>query len=390
MRYAMRAAVLLSAALLARPALAQTPRALTDADYQRAEQFMGYNVNPLVYGASVRPHWLAGDRFWYANDIPQGTEFVLVNPARKTRTRAFDQERVAAALSRAADTTYDAFHLPFDEFDFSADGKAIVFDVGRRRWTCDVQGAGCTGAARPAERVSRNEVVSPDSARAAFIRDDNLWVRYLATGKETQLTTDGVKDFGYATNNAGWIRSDRPVLLWSPDSKKIATFQMDERGVGDMYLAETRVGPPVLEAWKYPLPEDSVIFRIHRVVVNVDPPKVVRLQMPPDQHRSSLCDDVSCGGQWVDVEWSPDASRLFFLSTSRNHQQEHLREADPNTGAGRSILEETAPTFYESGVGKVNWHALPASNPAACPRGRFLVSASAAAISNGTVNSTLR
>ncbi len=362
MRHATRSAALLCAVFLARPAFAQTPRALTAADYARAEKFMNYNVDPLVYGASVRPHWLAGDRFWYANTIPQGTEFVLVDPARRTRARAFDQERVAAALSRAADTTYDAFQLPFTEFEFSPDGKSIVVDVGQRRWTCDVQGNECTGAPRPAGQVGPNEIVSPDGTRAAFIRDYNLWVRDLATGKETQLTTDGVKDFGYATDNAGWIRSDRPVLLWSPDSKKIATFQQDERGTGEMYLVETRVGHPVLEQWKYPLPGDSVIFRIQRVLIDVDPPRVVRLKMPPDQHRSSLCDHVVCGGRWVDVEWSPDASRLFFLSTSRDHKQEHLREADPNTGAVRDIMQETVPTFFESGVGKVNWDALPASN----------------------------
>jgi len=49
-----------------------------------------------------------------------------------------------------------------------------------------------------------------------------------------------------------------------PDSKKIATFQQDERGVGDMYLVSTAVGHPTLQAWKYPLPEDTVIFRISR------------------------------------------------------------------------------------------------------------------------------
>jgi len=57
-----------------------------------------------------------------------------------------------------------------------------------------------------------------------MIRDNNLWVRD-AGGKETQLTTDGIKDFGYATDNAGWTSSERPIVLWSPDSKKIATFQ---------------------------------------------------------------------------------------------------------------------------------------------------------------------
>ncbi len=358
----MRYAALLLTVLLAQPSFAQAPRALTADDYARAEKFLAYNVNPLVYGASVRPAWTAGDRFWYRNTIPQGAEFVLVDPAKRTRARAFDHERLAAALSRAADTTYDAFHLPFTQFDFSADEKSISFDLGSRRWTCDVAGIQCTGEPRRGDDARRNAIPSPDGKRAAFLRDDNLWVRDLATGKETRLTTDGVKDFGYATDNAGWTKSDRPVLIWSPDSKKIATFQHDGRAVGEMYLVQTQVGHPVLEQWKYPLPGDSAIFTIQRVVIDVDGAKLVRLQMPPDPHRSSLCDHVVCGGTWADVEWSPDGSRLFFLSTSRDHQREQLREADPATGAVRDIMEEASPTFFESGFGRVNWHALPASN----------------------------
>ena len=81
-----------------------------------------------------------------------------------------------------------------------------------------------------------------------------MGARHRDSGKETQLTTDGVKDFGYATDNAGWSKSDRPVVVWSPDSKKIATFQQDQRGVGEMYLVSTQVGHPKLQAWKYPLP----------------------------------------------------------------------------------------------------------------------------------------
>ena len=42
----------------------------------------------------------------------------------------------------------------------------------------------------------------------------------------------------------GWTHSDAPILLWSPDSKKIATFQQDQRKVGEMYLVETKVGHP--------------------------------------------------------------------------------------------------------------------------------------------------
>jgi hypothetical protein len=84
-----------------------------------------------------------------------------------------------------------------------------------------------------------NESLSPDGKRALYIKDWNLWVRDVASGKQTQLTTDGVTNFGYATDNAGWKSSDRPVVRWSPDSKKIATFKQDQRNVSDMYLVPT-------------------------------------------------------------------------------------------------------------------------------------------------------
>src|SRR5262249_16927055 len=76
------------------------------------------------------------------------------------------------------------------------------------------------------------------------------------------------------------------------DSKKIATFQQDQRRVSDMYLVDTTVGHPNLQAWKYPLPGDDTVTMIHRVIIDADSGKIVRFQMPPDQHRSTLCDDL--------------------------------------------------------------------------------------------------
>ena len=349
------------------------PRVFTSDDYARAEKFMPYSTAPLVYHAGVRPTWLADGRFWYRTTTPEGTEFVLVDPARKAHGPAFDQARLAAALSAAAGTAYEAFHLPFTQFDLAADGRSLSFTVGVKRWTCDLPPSKCTSAdAKPEEMASgrggppvRTDVPSPDGRLTAFIRDDNLWVREIATGRETALTSDGVKDFGYATDNAGWSRSDRAILVWSPDSKKIATYQQDQRGVGEMYLVDTRAGHPNLTAWKYPLPGDAIVTTIQRVVIDLTDlaaPRVVRLQMPPDQHRSTLCDDLACRGQWDDVQWSPDARTLAFVSTSRDHKQEQLKVADAETGAIRDVLSETVPTFFESGNGRVNWRYLPSSN----------------------------
>jgi dipeptidyl aminopeptidase/acylaminoacyl peptidase len=130
-----------------------------------------------------------------------------------------------------------------------------------------------------------------------------------------------------------------------------------------MYLVSTKVGHPELSAWKYPLPGDSVIATIARVVINVDTPRVIRFQMPPDPHRSTLCDHVICrGSEWADVEWYPDGSHVAFVSTSRDHKHEVFRVADAATGAVRDVFREDVATQYESGNGMVNWRVLPATN----------------------------
>ncbi len=349
------------------------PETVTADDYARAQGFLGTAMNPLVYGTGVRPNWLNDRSFWYRIANSDGHEFVLVDPEERVRGRAFDHERLAIALSDAAGERFDPFNLPFSSFEFEAGGGSIVFDSGVRTYTCDIRRYECSwerrqvgrtgpGSSGPRGPAMNPEVVSPDGARSAFIRDYNLWMRDNRSGEEIQLTTDGVEDFGYATNNAGWTKSDRPVLLWSPDSRKIATFQHDGRGVGMMYLVSTKVGHPELEAWKYPLPEDSVIFRIHRVVIHVDEPsgpRMVRLDMPPDQHRSTICDHIYCNGAFSDVEWAADGSQLAFVSSSRDHKEAQLRVADPETGAVRDVLYEREETYFESGEDMVNWHFFP-------------------------------
>jgi dipeptidyl-peptidase-4 len=344
------------------PGAAQSRAAVTVADYERAEKFLNYNTNPLVTNGAVRANWMAGDRFWYRNQTATGTEFVLVDAPKATRAPAFDHAAVAKALTIVMGKPVTMERLPFQQITFAADLQSFWFDSDLKRWTCDVRGRQCSGADRRAPVA--DSVLSPDGKLAAFVRDYNLWVRDVDSNTDTQLTTDGVKDYGYATDNAGWRFSDRPVLAWSPDSKKIATFRQDQRKTGDMYLVNTTVGHPTLQAWKYPLPGDEVITMIERVVIEVAGPKVIPLQLPPDQHRSTICDDVLCGGEWVDVQWHPDATQVSFVSTSRNHQQANLRVADASSGVIRDVIEEKGETFLESGTGRANWRYLPRSNEA--------------------------
>ncbi len=353
----------------------QQLRQYTAQDYAAAEKFMSYNINSLASKGIVRAQWLQDDRFWYRDADATGVSFILVDPAAGTRVPAFDQVKVAALLKAASNGAIkdDARHLPITELSLADHDHVLTVTAAGASYRCDLGATPetCQRLLPPespspgADRVEKHPPlsISPDKKLGAFIRDWNLWVRDLSTGAETQLTTDGVKDFGYATDNAGWKHSDAAILLWSPDSTKIATFQQDQRKTGEMYLVPVTNSHPKLQAWKYPLVGDKDVTMIERVVIDVPTHKVVRLKMPPDQHRSTLCDDVACHGtEWDDVEWSPDNAHLAFVSTSRDHKQEWFRVADTASGEVREVMSETAPKFFESGNGKINWHYLPKSN----------------------------
>jgi len=288
---------------------------ITVEDYQRATEFLRSNTNNLVDNGAVRPTWFEDGRFWYETKVNGNSKYVLVNPKKRSKQTAEKLEEL----------------LDIDEVQNS-------------------------------ERGSWTEVLSPDKLKAVFIKDWNLWMRDTKTGLETQLTKDGVENYGYATDNAGWRKSKRPIILWSPDSKKIATFQQDQRHVGDMYLVETKVGKPNLQTWKYPLPEDEKVIQIERVIIHVDEAKVVRLNISADPRRGTLCDDIACTGSFDDNEWNSESTQLVFVSTSRDHKNEKIRIADAFTGDVKEIFSETVETQYESGQGKVNWHFLSDTN----------------------------
>jgi dipeptidyl-peptidase-4 len=354
---------------------AQSGRIYTATDYAQAEKFMDYNVKPLVYHSVEHPKWLGDGRFWYRDAGPDGITYMLVDPANRTKAPAFDHVRMSAELNAASGAgklpgilsgSVDSGHLPIDAFTLEDGGRVAVVTIGTHLVRCDLRATGvCEHAGEAfvgAPGVTYD--LSPGGKQAAFIRDNNLWVRNVANARESQLTKDGIENFGYATDNAGWIHSGKPILVWSPDSKKIATFQQDQRKVGRMYLVSTTAGHPALESWAYPLAGDENVTMIERVIVDVARRKVVRLKMPPDQHRSTLCDDVSCAGGhgWDDVQWSEDGMHLAFVSTSRDHKQEWLRVADAVSGDVREVMNETAATYIESGTVKVNWRYLPRSN----------------------------
>lgn len=338
---------------------AGTPSVLPIDRYQQAQRFMTANLAPLVYRAEATPNWTDGDEFWYRTRVPGGFHFYRVDPDRGTRSPAFNQEGVAAALSEATGGTFEGLTLPFASFAWADGGSAIQFTLQGGLWQCDTAGQACEQVGSAPVAVGGG-IASPDGRYVAFRRGHNLWVRSVETGEERALTQDGIDRYGYATDSQGWRQSNQPILLWSPDSRSIATFRLDERGVEEMHLLRTAEPRPQLVSWPYALPSDSVVPMVERVVVHLDG-RVVMLDTEPDHQRASSCCGMARGSVWADVAWSDDAGTLAFVSVSRDYRTATLRVADPETGAVRTVYTESHPVFFESHAGErglPNWRLL--------------------------------
>lgn len=341
---------------------AQDKRVVSASDYARAEKFLQSNSAPLVFNDRFSPEWINDNTFWYSTNSREGNLYKIVDARTGVSEPLFDCKALAGALTGFTGKDVDPENLSLRVVEVASGGDRMEFLFYGKlfEWS---RTANTLARAGVQPVYSGDLMLSPDGSAGVFIRDYNLWIRDMSTGEEKQLTYDGIEDYGYATNNAGWARSSRPVVKWSPDSRKIATFRHDGRGVGEMYLATTNVGHPELDAWKYPLPGDSLIFRIERMVINIETGDITWFKMDPDQHRSTITDHIAVrGGQLADSEWSGDSRSIAFVSVSRDHREVTLRVADAETGEVTDILNEKDKFFFESGYNSINWRYLKESD----------------------------
>jgi dipeptidyl aminopeptidase/acylaminoacyl peptidase len=327
--------------------------------YQKAEKKLSASTSKLVTNTIDYPHWNSTDQLLYRSYTKHGNQFFQIDVQTKKKQLAFDHKKLANSLSDLMKSEVNAKKLPFNQVRKTRN-KQLSFTIKGTQYYCELASYECQ-VNRLAKK--KNELLSPNGQRAVFIREHNLWVRELASSEEKQLTSDGIENFAYATNNAGWIRQDTPVVKWSPDSKKLTTFRHDGRKVGDMAIVSTAVGHPNIDVWKYPLPGDEHIFKIHRVVIDVDNAVVIPLDMPADEHRSTITDHVAGrDGSLLDIDWAANSQSFAFVSSSRDHKLATLRIADAQTGSVTTIFTEKQESFFESGVQGISWQYLEKTN----------------------------
>jgi dipeptidyl-peptidase 4 len=327
-----------------------SPAQGTLGDYQRAERFLPGNVRHMVYVADVNPHWIENSsRFWYRKVTPRGSQFVLVDGGQNTTAPAFDQEKLAAALAHVLRREVSSTALPFDEFDFVDQGKAIRFSAENALWKCSLDTYDCQREGSEPERP--NEALSLNKRWSAFVREHNLFLRDLSTGTELQLTNDGVASWNYATplpslrlmvdQKAEDVKQPAAVF-WSPDSSKLITYRIDSRNSGRFTSLQFVPGDqlrPRAFTYVYPLPGE-VLAKAQPIIFDIQSGKRIDVQAAIELPFQD--------GPYF--EWFPDGKSFYYDYDERGYKAKELRVVDALTGEGKVLVREQSDTYVDPGT----------------------------------------
>lgn len=132
--------------------------------------------------------------------------------------------------------------------------------------------------------------ISPDNQKVAYVSEYNLFVEDIATGKITKLTQDGTRK--YINGTFDWVYEEefscRDGFLWSPDSKRIAFWNVDASKIRDFYMINNT---------------DSV----YSAVVPVEYPTAGQ---SPSSTRIGVVDVSSVETKWIPVPGDPQQNYL--------------------------------------------------------------------------------
>lgn len=333
--------------------------------YEKARAVLPTNLKGLVKNEKINAHWLpGGDSFWYQRDTEFGVEYVVVDARTGDRNDAFDHQRLAASVLAALGGQSD---IPIDPAQLRVTGMTrkggefeVVVGVDGDTFLCYTSDYNCS--AHDVSVPAMNLLPSPDGKRAAFVRDNNLWLRILETDQEHQLTFDGEPYFAYATGpeqqkfeelRAGSGRPFPPVAtFWSPDSQKLITRRLDERrvlGYPFLEMAPENGGfRPVLHSVRIPLLGDSGDRESQSFVIDANGAGTSRIRLEP----GFGLDDFGLAN--APLAFSSDGKKSFMLATNAGARKEQLVELKLEAGETRVLIEEEASTSVTMNHGVVN------------------------------------
>lgn len=376
MASAMIRRVLLLAAVLLLPQ--QGPAQTHAPEVERALAF-AKQIENKVFRSTIEPHWLpGGKRLWYRVQTgPDVWEYVLADTESGSITRG----EAAAALN-----------LPVQRLTTSADTTTEVHATSRTGEATSVRFTNRTAEAvdlfwiDPQTKRNPYGKVEPSATRELHTFAGHVWLSASAggeplsvceaTAEPLEITIDGkgrelnaraprdgspdgrwavrfeqeqVVLFDRTTHETTTLTSDgtaarpyRGPVRWAPDGQSFVVLAVKDVPVRKITLIEAKPAgqtQPKVHTFDYAKPGDDL-----------PQPRPVLFHLAdrkPMEMDSSLFPNPFTPGGTLDIRWSPRSDEFYFDYNQRGHQLWRILAVEAQTGAVRTVVEETARTFID-------------------------------------------
>ena len=373
------------------------------ANYNLAARFAPKKLDKMIFSLAVDPHWLKqSNKFWYTYETSEGKQWMIVDPTKLEKKAMFDRDKLAAELTKIVKDPFDGQHLPIDSLKFIKDENWIQFEV---KSSIDINKGDSIPKNGKPEKVKKifyfeynlltnqlNELVglkkpkkkpswaniSPDQKIVLFGRNYNLYWMDKAnyekalineedsTIVEHAITTDGKLYFSWHSESSygggGETNVDieknknkrKPVFAyWSEDAKHFAINKVDNTKVKDLWVINSIADPrPTLETYKYWMPgeKEAPVDHLYVFETNGYTHKEINVSLYKDQD-VSIWDKTrninTRDDEFKPTIWLGTNDKMYIARTSRDLKKIDQCVVDVNTGAVKTLIEESLNTSIE-------------------------------------------
>ncbi len=363
--------------------------------YVQAERFTKEKLNTMLFSTSVDPHWFQkGNNFWYEYKTSNGKSWYVVDPVAKTKRPLFDLDDIAAQITEIVKDPFTAQQLPIQKLEAGEDGRTFTFQITSSQ---DAKKDSTDKDKGPKKEIfffsydyptrkltwledKKKETeypdwasFSPDGKTVVYAKDLNLYRMSRedyeklkkddkdSTVTDIQLTTFGVKDFGfgqpYSLLNTDTLCNGKRKgvwgIVWSPDSRYFAVTVSDERAVKDLWVINSMASPrPTLESYKYQMPgeKEAPVEHLYLFDMNDNSHKEIRTSAFKDQtlrlaHKPWMQKDRD--RKEVASVWLGDNNRFFVTRSSRDLHRIDICSYTVGQDSIRPIIEERMNTYQQ-------------------------------------------
>jgi len=179
---------------------------------------------------------------------------------------------------------------------------------------------------------------SPDGNKVVFLRDNNIFIKDFISGKEEQITKDGLLN-NIINGSPDWVYEEEfsftKAYCWSPDGSKLAFYRFDESKVKeyDMILYDSLY--PTVYKYKYPKAgQDNSVVSIHVYDLKTGKTQLMDIGAEKDQYIPR-------------IQWTEDPNILSIQRMNRLQNQLEILISNATSGVSKVIYTEKNKCYIE-------------------------------------------